>query len=68
MKHPKKTAIPIWPYKIITKNKRNFVKLPLPDKTFMVVEFYTQEELKAAQYKARSTAKGIVHSIFSYAF
>ena len=44
------------------------MKLPLPDKTYMIIEFYTQEELKAAQYKARATAKGIVHSLFSYAF
>jgi hypothetical protein len=63
-----KMSVPIWTHKIVKKGEKKFVHLPLPDNTEMVVEFESQEELKAAQYKARATAKGIVHAKFSYAF
>jgi hypothetical protein len=88
-----KMSVPIWTHKIVKKNGKKFVHLPLPDNTEIIVEFESTEssvlqgeitkeeydilhgviisfveELKAAQYKARATAKGIVHAKFSYAF
>jgi hypothetical protein len=64
-----KNHIKIWPFERLEKeNGKDVTRFPMPDGVSMLAHCDTPEELRAAQFKARSTAKGIVRAMFPEAF
>lgn len=64
-----KKHVPVWPYeKAQDRSGKTFAVFDLPDGSDLYIQYDTPAELRAAQYKARATAKGIVRSMFPQAF
>jgi len=63
-KHP----VQIWPFKCVKTNVGTFTRFPMPDGISILENCSTPEELRAAQFKARAMAKGIVRAMFPEAF
>ena len=68
--HTNKTPVPVWPLAGIQGTPRGtyIASFEMPDNTRIKVEYATDEEYLAAQYKARATARGIVRSQNPQAF
>lgn len=65
----RKRPVPIWPFEKAKSIQGNTVAVfDMPDGSDLYVRYDTPEELRAAQFKARATARAIVRAEHPQAF
>ena len=65
----RKRPVHIWPFEKAKSQQGNDVAVfDMPDGSDLYIRFDTPEELRAAQFKARAMAQGIVKAMFPEAF